>query len=698
MVSPSTNPGPAENDPPAGTAALPPAEGAAPADAVDLQWLDGAPPAPSLSLPVDPSGPAAAPTGDGRTQRELGPFAPAPPPGRPPRPRRHCARRPARPGVTSFAKVKPPKRPVDWALMRSLAGFELALCLRSRDWSRLLAWTSAAAFALCAAPLVYVRHYETPHEPVGPQWYFTIGALLQFFYFAVVLGLVRRRLRHELQPGRVEEVVITGAGIRELFLGKALALTIAGTLVTLSSLPGLLLLAACGARPPEAGLALLLTLLPAALLGAAVGLEGVLPRPGMGHLQFLALLAAALFGFFIVSAIPAPAGLFHLKPVPMMLLTFLQAFLTTIARAVLTVFGTLDPLLAIFNAWDPDARHWLLRCGTLWAVVVAAWVRNSRRFDPQEVPILAPAAKLLAFRLVEFDPRPFRRWRLGALGLRYVQDLAFGMPPDQIPLSVTLNRPVPDFSRGNPVAVFDSVFGSRAFIRADYMALALYAEMVAGWLMTVVGRHWSVGGATGFAVAIGIYQSAFLSGRAAYGLAASIAADREKHRWPFLCLTPLTDRELLLGKATAVLQADAKVIAVAAAVPLFLGTVTVIPLRVGLLLAAMSALLPAASAFIGGLLALTSLSLNEAIVRCTLALFGPMLLVALLGVVGLLEWWGNVICPFTAAMAVGIHPHAYQAAAAAWGAIALYCALGGLGGMATARLLRARLGAGWGGQ
>jgi hypothetical protein len=176
-------------------------------------------------------------------------------------------------------------------------------------------------------------------------------------------------------------------------------------------------------------------------------------------------------------------------------------------------------------------------------------------------------------------------------------------------------------------------------------------------------------------------------------MAASVAADREKSRWPFLLLTPLTAWQILAGKAQAVLQDD-----LALACSGVIGCLALIPLGaltpgLAAILLGLGVLLPIAAAGIGAFLALRSASQSEALFRVTLVLLGPPIAVAFLASFDLTEPVYHLLSPLTAAPGAALAPGDAAWARVAPAALAAYLVAGSLGALHVAGTLRASLGA-----
>lgn len=564
---------------------------------------------------------------------------------------------------SSVVREKRPARArVDPELVLTLAGYEVALCLRGRTGARLLAWNVASGALLVALPLLWCVRHRYGGNLVTTRWLEMTNLLLLLFLFFYSYAWMERLARRALPADRLMELLATRACLREIALGKALAGMGVAVLLTLSHLPALALLAAMGGTGWLAAPAVALTLLPGALLGSVEGVGAALTQPRR-----------------------AGCGSMFVYPI----CQFVGRWMWSQGGWLRQAMETINPFGAILGAWYPGRTPWATQFAALWLLAPASAILTSRRLGDALPEPTEPGHGTPELHLFSFDPRTFRRRQTAPLDA-HNQMVEKG--PER-PSSAVPDRPSPDYERADPVAAFDRVFGSRLFVHPNTYPL-LWVLLAGAWAAALIlARLGSPAAGRTAATLTMLFLALFLTCRAGYGMAASIAADREAGRWPFLLLTPLTAPEILAGKARAVLQEDLVLLLFGPAACLAWALFGVLSPGAAAILAGLGTLLPISGLGIGAFLGMGTPSRSEALFRVTLVLLGPPLATVLLASLELDAPIYHLISPLTAAFVAAHSAGDPARAGTAWGSLAIALVVGGLGALHVAGTLRARLGA-----
>lgn len=384
---------------------------------------------------------------------------------------------------------------VDWQVVRSLLGREAMLTLRSRAWTRLLAWFSFGTTLLALLPILYRMAPGHWLQPNNRTWLnvWTIGTALALL--AAVSGWTRRRIARELRAGALEEIILTGSGPADILLGKSIATAWMAGLLVLVALPPGLLAAAVGGRGLDSLLRISLTLGCCAYLGLCVGLEASFRRPG----------SRSTFG-------------------RMWNWCYLLLFVGNLGRMA---------------NWSVLAlpRQWVVRYNPISTLFAATSARPERwKVGVALFGLMLVALTLINFRLLRSEwSQAGRRLDQESWWRRLFRPLRARMTSKGEP-----NDPTHILDYGhNPLVAFERQFGHR-------VRVPRWAWVVLG--LVVIGL-WFVPSPVLERMLFGfLLWSACLL--AAHNGCAPFAQERDRGGWEELALLPLTERELAFGKIT----------------------------------------------------------------------------------------------------------------------------------------------------
>ncbi|MCC2668764.1 MAG: hypothetical protein K0Q72_1235 [Armatimonadetes bacterium] len=386
---------------------------------------------------------------------------------------------------------------IDWGVVRTLIGQEALITIRSRAWTRLIAWFASGTILAALLPLFYRSapgHWVTPPNRV---WLviWTGGTALALL--AAVSGWTRRRISRELRAGSLDEILLTGSGPADILLGKVLATAGLALLLVIVAFPSALIAGAVGGQSLPAMLRLSLTLGFCAYLGLCVGMEYSFRSPG-SRSSFSKLWTC----FYVVLFLGNIARIVN------------WSFLAAPRRWIIAY----NPVSTLFAATGSHSERWPIGI-TAFGVLLVVLTLVSFRLLRREWAQAAERAGEGSWLDRVFRPKVNRetlamnrgeKFHGGALALEY---------------------------RGNPIEVFERRFGHR--LRVERWAWVVLS-LLAGILMVFPTASFSR-----LVFAAALWGACLL---AAHNGCAPFARERESGRWEELCLLPLSDREIAGGK------------------------------------------------------------------------------------------------------------------------------------------------------
>lgn len=382
---------------------------------------------------------------------------------------------------------------------------ELVPIMARRELLRVLTGArsrQATLTGLCAAGLLCLliplhRAYGSETARFGSHYFLIYSIAIQLGLLIATGRAVWAGMRHDAASGSIEELLLAGARGTQVLLGKWLGLALAGLLWTLMLLPMLMFAAAftqtTGLQVGRVLLSWMLTAALGAMIGALFSLSERAPvavaAPMWGMIQFwLMFRAIGKFG--------SGSG------------TWWQALLTWARNA--------DPLTLVPAAVGGVRDPWWFKVAVLVLIMggVAVWMIGAEREFPS---LLHRAPKKDAGDY--FSLRPVRAW-----------------------LSSHRAERAADYSR-EVLFPFEWAYGWRMRVSLPMWICVMGITVVPGLIAAIAGP--SLHGRVLYLVVI---ETGFAAMVGAFGMAASLSAEREQRRWIDLLCAPLRMEEVLLAK------------------------------------------------------------------------------------------------------------------------------------------------------
>jgi hypothetical protein len=405
--------------------------------------------------------------------------------------------------------------------------------------------------------------------------YFLVYALaVQIALVLIFSRAVWASLRQDAATGSADELLVTGASLSQVVVGKWLGLAAAGAVWTAMLLPSLLLASAFArAQAGTIGPVLAAWALSAAA-GAMLGtLLAISERGSAAGAAWFGMLVQA---WFVLRWIfPMMASRIGLAP-----------WALEVVRAV----AQADPVSLIPAAVGALREPWLPKASVLFFLVALGLLRLTAWEAEGGVPWQAAKAKPVPDFL---SLRPVRAWMTGS------------------------RTASPEYD-GEVVYPFERAFGWRMRVSAPMWLCILAVGCLPAVPLAILGRE----GNAGIAVLV-VFQAAVASGIGALGAAGALAAEREQGRWPFLLCAPLRAGEIVLAKWRTAWIESRPLWLGAAGVALLGAVAGALPWTAVLPAASAAPVLSAGSAAWGTLLCVQAPSLTAAQQRALLWLLTP---------------------------------------------------------------------------
>lgn len=479
----------------------------------------------------------------------------------------------------------------DGRTVGAMALRELNLILRSRHWHRFAGFWLGYCCAVLFLPLLIRGRVGSWASPTDRQWFVICGVALQLGVAAIAAQWCIRRFRREIYTHRLDELMMTRCSAADIALGEALAAGVASLWLIGSGFPVCLMLTAMAGGGLGESLALVASLLPAAILGICFGMGWGLSFTGRRSMLspitdwwlrvplFPVWVAWAIIGFLpvlwaILSLIPG--GLRFLLTV------------VTIAQAVLRwSLWNLNPLLVVPAIVQQAPASWWTTW-TVLALITVLLLRKSMDTIQTALTFIPETEDTHAYPdvWVHHDVHYF---------VQYGRE----------------RRRVPNYrDGGNALTAFDVALGHRIYLHPFFWALGihLYAFLTA-WSLCFPQHGLLSGAAAVLFPATGALL--LMSG----GVAVSFGWERDQHRWPALAVLPLDNWTMAWGKINGVVRPTLWLGLLAAATAVALGWRGALPRESSLWMALHVLVFPVSLAAIASVLALTTETVSEALYR-----------------------------------------------------------------------------------
>lgn len=332
----------------------------------------------------------------------------------------------------------------------------------------------------------------------GTPHFLLYAVLVQVALFLLTARAVWTSMRLDAATGSLDELLLTGAGVPELLLGKCLGVAAAGSFWSLMLLPFLLLAGALTGPPPGAVPAILVSWALTAVAGGVVGT--IISLSERGGLSTGAPIYLFL-QFWFASRWVLPR---------------LGVVLGPVGRAVISWMVLGDPFMLVPAALGNVREPWLLKAVVLAGAIVASLIWLA---EAEHDLLPSKAARVQKDPSDLFSLRPVRAWVASAKA-----------------------DAVSDYHVGVMLA-FERAHGWRLRVSPVTWGCILGLTVLPAIPACILGRDGHVG-----IVVLTVLEACFAATVGALGMAAALASEREQGRWEFLLCSPVTVREILWAK------------------------------------------------------------------------------------------------------------------------------------------------------
>ena len=480
----------------------------------------------------------------------------------------------------------------DGPAVATVAGRELSLILRSREWHRFLGMWLVACGAILLLPLLYRAEIGGWLVPTGRVWAVLCGYALQIALGLAMAQWTMGRIRRDLSTNRLDELMMTRCSPADIAMGEAIASAVASLWLVAAAAPVCMFLAAMAGEGFGMALRLALSLAPIGALGVWFGMGWGLAFTARRSAVLLPLthwwIKVPFVPFYVMWAflifIPTAWAILELIPGGHGVVMRTVSIVQWLGQHLVWHW---NPLLTIWGAGGLRGTTWI----TDWLVLlfyVTFMMRNS--MDAVQIGLRS---------LPERD-----RYRTDVDAWIHHDGHFFTQYGDERRIHPVYR------DGGNAITAFDVALGHRVFLHPFLWTV--------GIMLYVCLTVWSLlapdhGKFTAIAAVLTPATGALLlmSG----GVAVSFGWERDQHRWPSLAAIPMSNITLALGKIKGVVRPTLWLVFVASITALVFGWRGALDPEAALWMSLHVLLFPVVLAVVSATLALTTPTLGEALYR-----------------------------------------------------------------------------------